>query len=396
MTSRVTRSLAVVLLFIVAIMVRISLLHFVTGDAMYWVMPWYEHLRDNGFAAFASELPNRTGYQDHLGGYTPPYHYLLYLATFADGLLPTLSLVKMVSLVFDVVMAGVMFALVRVRYPTGVQPWVAFFAVLFAPTVVLNGAFWAQCDSVYTAVMLGALYLWVVGRPSLAAFALGAALAIKAQPVFMLPFVLMMCLRSWLRWRDLALIPAGYLAMMLPALAAGRPLRELLLVYANQSRFFSQLSMNSPNLYWFVPNDHYAAITQAGIAATVMISVAFAWWPRHKRTPWSGSFLVLAATVSVSLAPSVLPKMLDRYFFPADIFSIALAFFTPSLWFVPIVFQVSSTLAYVPVVSDVLNNFRYEYTALMPVAAAINMLLVPFLAWVFVRRSSAGAEGAGS
>jgi hypothetical protein len=41
-----------------------------------------------------------------------------------------------------------------------------------------------------------------------------------------------------------------------------------------------------------------------------------------------------------------LPKMLDRYFYPADLFSFVAAIFIPELWFIAIFFQISSGMAY--------------------------------------------------
>jgi len=47
----------------------------------------------------------------------------------------------------------------------------------------------------------------------------------------------------------------------------------------------------------------------------------------------------------VSLTPFVLPRMHERYFYPADALSLVAAFFNPELWFVPFAFQLSSGLA---------------------------------------------------
>jgi hypothetical protein len=38
--------------------------------------------------------------------------------------------------------------------------------------------------------------------------------------------------------------------------------------------------------------------------------------------------------------------MLDRYFYPADILSFAVAILLPELWFIPILFQISSGVVY--------------------------------------------------
>ena len=55
--------------------------------------------------------------------------------------------------------------------------------------------------------------------------------------------------------------------------------------------------------------------------------------------------MVLLALISVSLTPFVLPRMHERYFYPADALSLIVAFFNPELWIVPFAFQLSSGLA---------------------------------------------------
>jgi hypothetical protein len=65
--------------------------------------------------------------------------------------------------------------------------------------------------------------------------------------------------------------------------------------------------------------------------------------------------------------------------------SIALAFYRPRLWFVAVGFQVSSLLAYVPIISDTLNHGAGEYRGLMPVSVMINVVLVGVLIATYSR-----------
>jgi Gpi18-like mannosyltransferase len=53
----------------------------------------------------------------------------------------------------------------------------------------------------------------------------------------------------------------------------------------------------------------------------------------------------LLALLSVRLTPFLLPRMHERYFYPADALSLIVAFFNPDLWIVPFAFQLSSGLA---------------------------------------------------
>jgi len=52
------------------------------------------------------------------------------------------------------------------------------------------------------------------------------------------------------------------------------------------------------------------------------------------------------ALAALTLVPFFLPKMHDRYFYPADVFSFATIIFVPEMWFVPILYQLISCLSY--------------------------------------------------
>ena len=77
-----------------------------------------------------------------------------------------LVLIKALSIAFDVVLAWASMKLVGLYCSSNARRLAAFFLVLFLPTVVLNGAYWGQCDSIYTAFAVLALYLALDGRTS--------------------------------------------------------------------------------------------------------------------------------------------------------------------------------------------------------------------------------------
>lgn len=71
-------------------------------------------------------------------------------------------------------------AIARLRWPAGWQPVAAFAAMLFAPTVFLNGAHWGQSDIIYATFRL-------VKSDLRARVCFGNALAIKLQAVWLAP-----------------------------------------------------------------------------------------------------------------------------------------------------------------------------------------------------------------
>jgi Gpi18-like mannosyltransferase len=92
-----------------------------------------------------------------------------------------------------------------------------------------------------------------------------------------------------------------------------------------------------------------------------------------KRYPITPALLAVTALVSLALTPFLLPKMHDRYFYPADVFSLVAAFFIPEMWFVPLAYQVISLLSYIPFLLD-LNPH-----GIIPFAVLVNTLTIGFL-----------------
>ena len=80
------------------------------------------------------------------------------LALISGSSLPDLHLIKLFSILFDVLLAWSVMQLVGLFRRNAAWKLAAFFLVLFWPTVVLNGALWGQCDSVYAALAVLSVY----------------------------------------------------------------------------------------------------------------------------------------------------------------------------------------------------------------------------------------------
>jgi Gpi18-like mannosyltransferase len=155
-------------------------------------------------------------------------------------------------------------------------------------------------------------------------------------------------IRRQIGWPSLGALPAPYLLAIVPTLLLGRPLPDALLVYVAQAGVYDDLSLNAGNPYLFIPTAWQTLIVPAGL---VFAAFALAYWSRRTARssfPLDARGLVFCALLPVLLAPYLLPKMHERYFYAADVFAFAFAFHWPRLWFAPVLMQVSSTLAYMP------------------------------------------------
>lgn len=351
-----------------ALAVRYPLLPFVSDDMRLVLIPWWAFLVENGyFAALRHDFSN----------YNVPYLYLLAAAAFLTGGAHSLAAIKIISIVFDFVLAFFVGKCVSLRYPESKTiPVAAALATLFAPTVVANGALWGQSDATYTAFLAGCLYFLLAGRQAWAFAAFGLAFSFKLQALFLAPAFLWLLAKKAVHWRCFLLIPLVWLVTLLPAWFLGRPFGDLrdglLTVYPRQVvTFRPRLALGAPNLYQWAPRDwHDWYPLFAVLAAAVLAAIAVA--VRRSRARITPELTVFLATFSVLLAPYVLPKMHDRYFFPADVFAIVLAFYRPRAWYVPVVVGSASFIAYL----------RYLHAEVVPLTwgAVLLGVLVAVLA----------------
>ncbi len=319
-----------------AMAVRLTLFGFEGNDYKYFMGPWYDYIATHGgFSAL----------KDAFSDYSPPYLYLLVVATWLP--VKKLYAIKLVSVVFDFLLAAGVGWTVRERYRTGPLPGLALLLTLFAPTVLVNSALWGQNDSIFVSFLVLTVLFLVRGQTSLAAVVYGVALAFKAQAVFLAPVFAVLLLKKRLRPLQAMLVPAAYLVLMLPALIAGRPVRDLLLIYTRQAGEYPHLTMGAPNLYQWLPDD-VARFQTPGILLAAAVVVILCLAAVESRGPIGPDAVVRIALLSSVAVPFFLPGMHERYFFAADVIAIVWAFYFPRGFLVPVAMGLTSLLSYFP------------------------------------------------
>jgi Gpi18-like mannosyltransferase len=171
--------------------------------------------------------------------------------------------------------------------------------------------------------------------------------------------------------------------MMLPAALVGRPLSDLLTVYLSQAGSYKSLSKHAPNLYVFISNDYYSLALPLGLAVAMTIMLAWVFIYARSSRPLLPSRILLYGLASVGMLPFFLPKMHDRYFYPADVLSFLVASAYPHLWYLAVGYQLVSGLVYSNFLGASLVALpRGVQDATLYIAASLNTLLTALLLWV--------------
>jgi Gpi18-like mannosyltransferase len=329
-----------------------------TDDAIQHLIPWYVFARDHGVAGLAEAFTN----------YTPFYSYLLLIAARFDWLGEPLSLVKAISVVFELGCAIAVAQIVWRATRLPLRASLAFCAVWLAPTVIFNGAMWAESDSIWTFFTLFSVALFMRDRNGVASFAM--AFSVKAQGVFLGPFVLGMILRRRIHLAWLATVPGIYLVLAIPVVVAGRSLASVLAVYLDQAHTFDRLTMNAANIWVLAGGMPYAIGVAVGMVLAAASGLALSIFIARSRRA-GPEFILLAACVSLMLMPYLLPKMHERYFYAFELASIALACLNPRYVPFAVIAQVNGVLSYLAFESGIVLG-------VLP-AALCNTFLVFYL-----------------
>jgi len=304
------------------------------SDFVLFLNRWMDVIRHQGVASIAG------GFSE----YPPTYIYLLNIAALIEPAVGTVVAIKLINVPFVISCALGTGSLVRDISGEKDRGTIAAAVTLICPTLLINSFAQGQCDVIFASFLLWFVYFAARGRPVLACLMFGLALSFKQQAIFILPLLLTLLLWRRIKLWHLLIIPAAYVVMMVPAALAGRPWGDLLTVYVRQMDVMHELSLNAPNPWWFLHSivDYKFGVI-AGLIAGAVAGALLVW--RSVRLPKTAMSILLIAATSAAVLPWVLPKMTARYFFIADLLTIAVAFVRPRLWPVAVLIQIGSLVA---------------------------------------------------
>lgn len=308
------------------------------ADIDNFLVPWFDHIRATGpIAAFGEPF----------GNYAPPYLYLLSGATiFADSV-DAITLIKLVSVAGTIALVGAVWHLLR-TFGGGDRALPGAALVLILPSTLLNAALLGQCDAMWAATSVMALAC-AHRREHCAMLAwCGLALGFKLQAAFFGPFVLALLINRRVPFHLWFAAPAAWVATLLPAWVAGWPARDLATIYLRQADYDPSHPLNAPNI-WTIADGYPAlgALPLAGVAFAAAIGAVVTYAAWLSATPLRGRALANAALLTPLIVVGLLPRMHERYFFLADILSLAIAVAWPDRrsWSIAALVQAGSMLA---------------------------------------------------
>ncbi len=307
----------VICLFVFSFLIRWKLMPIESADFWGFLEDWMLQIRaGGGFKSLDHQISN----------YTSPYMYLMCLVSYLTE--NNLYGLKMISVFFDYLAAAAVFLIVYQLTGNVRRSIMGMAALLLCPTVILDGAYWCQCDIIYTTFLLFALYYFFKDNSRLCLIFVGISFAFKLQALFLVPFFIIMWLkRKTIRIVDFLWIPVVYVISALPAWGFGRDFKELLGIYFDQAQSYPWGTLEYPNIYALLGEAmpdmrHAGEVSSAGTYMTIILLGCIAYYFYVKRINLTGEIMITLALFTTAIIVYSLPHMHERYGFLVDLLAI--------------------------------------------------------------------------
>jgi Gpi18-like mannosyltransferase len=335
--------LAFLFVTVAGIAIRYSFRELVSNDAYWCLIPWYNTIKENGgFAALGTQV----------GDYNMLYQFIIAIFTYLP--IEPLSAYKLLSSIFDFLLAGVMGYFVygiSDGAERRIMALLAYSAVVMSPLVFLNSSYWGQCDAIFTFFCIASLCELTRDKYKASFILYGVAFAFKFQAVFLLPFYLFIYVakKTFSAIYFLA-IPLMMVVLSIPGFIAGRSVIEVFTIYMNQTGTYRKISLNYPSFWNIFCNPNldalYLNLKRPAMAMTVVIlALIMIFWLVNK-VNFDRKNMIFAAFILTYTCVLFLPAMHERYGYLYEILALLILFINKRTWPLVLVLYILSFVTY--------------------------------------------------
>lgn len=305
---------------ILAIVLRAAGRDFRSNDIEAFLIPWYTQIQSMG---------GIKGLGTQVGDYNVLFQTIIAIMTYLPGEDPMMKF-KVFSIIFDFLLAFASAWLITDlsgKKKFGPMFQIVYTVILFLPTVVLNSAWWGQCDGIYTFFLVLMLY-YLFKEQNIKAFVFfGLAFAFKFQAIFLLPFVI--CYYFYKKSFSICCFGITVAVFWFSGILTyvnGRDILAPFKIYASQTGTYQSMYLNVCS-FWLPVGDNYEWMKDIAIMMTIILCglALLAVFCRYKKMNTPEQFLNTAAWFAWTCV-MFLPAMHERYTFVLDVLLILLAF----------------------------------------------------------------------
>jgi Gpi18-like mannosyltransferase len=303
LSSKSKNIMFILLITVFSIAIRVAGFNHQSGD--YFIQSrWVAHLRENG---------HFWGFKTFPGNYNAIYMYFLALLSYIPFKYE-LYCMKLISCIFDFVLAVYSMRLLNYMSHDKKTGLIMYLIVLFSPTVFINSGVWAQCDSMYAAFTVMALYYLVNSKYGLSMFLFGISFSFKLQAIFTIILFILYFIGKKQSLKNFVFIPAGLIVVSIPAWFLGWPLVECIANYLSGVNLSGLLTKNAPTIFAW---GNIPGLMPVIFITAIIFSISFHFI--SKKIIISNNTVLLLFLFSNFVVPFFLPNMHERYFYVGEV-----------------------------------------------------------------------------
>lgn len=310
-------------LFALSYIIRILVSDFISGDYYWCLADWVEIYRT---------MPIKDCFVKQVGNYPPVYNYFLII--FSRIPISDLYLIKTLSFYFEVATAIVVMRLIAdVRREESNPIDLAITLLLVIP--LFNSSQWAQCDTMYTFFVVLGIYFAIHHRSIQCFVMMGLGLAMKMQTLLIYPVVLILLIckntrgERYLYWKHIWYTPVAFIGISTVPLLFGGSIFKVIDVYIDQifvGNYGQALVGNCANVFLMLGGIEKTDIMYPifsfifiGIVAIILAFIITRVYKTRKNS-LEIEDIILLSTFMPMISVFFMPKMLDRFYYIAEIF----------------------------------------------------------------------------
>lgn len=349
------RLLFFIIITLIALYIRSVMIKFESGDYIYFLSGWFDQLKLAGGLKGLSNFP---------GDYNAPYMTIMAILTYLP--FSKILLIKSVSIIFDFILA-ISSGVLAYKLSKG-NKFIAlsvYTVLLFLPNTLLNSAMWGQCDSIYTSFIILSIIFLFDEKYVLSFIMLGISFAFKLQFIFVLPvYIILYLTNKKYSIINFLFIPLMNIILCLPAIIAGNPIKNILKIYLNQTRTYSdRLVLNFPNIYNII-NGNAEIISSVAKIFTIAAFGMLLFYVLSNKIKWNNKKILNLIILSVVICTYFLPSMHERYLFVGEILAVIYYFVYKEKGYMALTINLIAIITY----SNYLFELNFEYMQLLSVA----------------------------
>lgn len=364
----------IVVAIIISIFIRKVFWSIESNDFKVFLSEWMHYLDNNGGVL---------GIKSINSNYNVSYLYLLGIGTYLP--FNYLSLIKIISVIFDIFLAIGVFLLIGEIFKDSkrkkIISLIGSSLVLLSPNVILNSSAWAQCDSIYVSFIIYSMYYYLKHRYTRSFIFLGIAFAFKLQAIFIFPLYIILYLKeNKFTILNFLLIPISSFILYIPALIVGRPISKLWGIYFEQIGETQGLVYNFPSIYNLLP-DISQIFRTTGILFTIFALGIIAIYTLNINKEYNSKDIIELGLITVVVITYFMPGMHDRYMYIADILSLIYCICNKKGFFIAIGINLMSFNSYIA--------YLFGYPLIdIKISSLIQFVILIMLIFNFVNNKS--------